>query len=195
MGGNVANGSPIGDSAPVLIALDARVRLRRDEDRRMLALADLYVDYMKNRLEPGEFVEAIEVPLPDAATAVRAYKISKRFDCDISALCAGLALTLDGGTVRDARFALGGMAAVVKRAAAAEAAVRGQPWTEATVRSAMDALANDFAPLTDMRGSAGYRLRSARNLLLRLWLETRADDPLPASATQVWAAMPHRAAA
>ena len=195
MGGNVANGSPIGDSAPVLIALDASVVLRRGAAQRTLPLADLYVDYMTNRLEPGEFVEAIAVPLPGASTAVRAYKLSKRFDCDISAVCAGLALTLDGGTVREARFAFGGMAAIVKRAAAAEAAVRGQPWTEATVRAAMEALAHDFTPLTDMRGSAGYRLRSARALLMRLWLETRADDPLPASATQVWAAMPHAALA
>ena len=195
MGGNVANGSPIGDSAPVLMALDAGVVLRRGGRQRTLPLADLYVDYMTNRLEPGEFVEAITVPLPAAATAVRAYKLSKRFDCDISAVCAGLAVTLDGGTVRDARFAFGGMAAIVKRAAAAEAAVRGRPWTEATVRAAMDALAHDFTPLTDMRGSAAYRLRAARNLLLRLWLETRADDPLPPGATQVWAAMPHDAIA
>jgi xanthine dehydrogenase small subunit len=195
MGGNVANGSPIGDSAPVLIALDASVVLRRGATQRTLPLADLYVDYMTNRLEPGEFVQAITVPLPDASTAVRAYKLSKRFDCDISAVCAGLAVTLDGGTVRDARFAFGGMAAIVRRAAAAEAAVRGQTWSEATVRAAMDALAQDFTPLTDMRGSAAYRLRSARALLMRLWLETRADDPLPAGATQVWAAMPHAALA
>jgi xanthine dehydrogenase small subunit len=195
MGGNVANGSPIGDSAPVLIALDASVVLRRGATRRTLPLEDLYVGYMSNRLEPGEFVETLLVPLPEAATAVRAYKLSKRFDCDISAVCAGLAVTLDGGTVRDARFAFGGMAAIVKRAAAAEAAVRGQPWSEATVRAAMDALARDFTPLTDMRGSAGYRLRSARNLLMRLWFETRADAPLPPSATQVWAAMPHDAVA
>ncbi len=195
MGGNVANGSPIGDSAPVLIALDASVVLRRGATRRTLPLEDLYVGYMSNRLEPGEFVETLLVPLPQAATAVRAYKLSKRFDCDISAVCAGLAVTLDGGTVRDARFAFGGMAAIVKRAAAAEAAVRGQPWSEATVRAAMDALARDFTPLTDMRGSAGYRLRSARNLLMRLWFETRADAPLPPSATQVWAAMPHDAVA
>jgi xanthine dehydrogenase small subunit len=87
------------------------------------------------------------------------------------------------------------MAGIVKRAALAEAAVRGQPWTEATARAAMAALERDFTPLTDMRGSAGYRLRSARNLLLRLWLETRTDDPLPADATQVWAAMPHDALA
>ncbi len=191
MGGNVANGSPIGDSAPVLLALDAGVVLRRGDRQRTLALADFYVDHMVNRMEPGEFVEAIRVPLPEAATAVRAYKLSKRFDCDISTLCAGLAVTLDGGTVRDARFAFGGLAATVKRATAAEAAVRGRPWTEATVRDAMTALARDFTPLTDLRGSAGYRERTAANLLRRLWLETRPVDPLPPGATQVWAAMTH----
>ena len=195
MGGNVANGSPIGDSAPVLIALGARVVLRRGERRRTLALEDLYVDYMVNRLEPGEFVEAIEVPLPGATTAVRAYKLSKRFDCDISAVCAGLALTLDGDRIADVRLAFGGMAAVVRRAAHAEAALRDQPWTEAAARAAMAALERDFTPLSDMRASAGYRLRAAGNLLLRLWLETRADQPLATTHTQVWATMPHAALA
>ena len=188
MGGNVANGSPIGDSPPVLLALDASLRLRRGERRRVLPLGAFYVDYMKNRLEPGEFVEAIELPCPAAATQVRAYKLSKRFDCDISAVCAGLAITLDGETVAQARFAFGGMAAIVKRAAAAEAAVVGQPWTEATARAAMAALATDFTPLTDMRASAAYRLRAAQNLLMRLWLETRPVAPLPVSQTTVWAA-------
>lgn len=184
-GGNLANGSPIGDGAPVLMALGARLLLRHGPRQRRLALDDFYVDYQVNRLEPGEFVEAIEVPLPAAATVVRAYKLSKRFDSDISAVCAAFALTLEGGRVADARFAYGGMAAVVKRAAQAEAAVRGQPWSEATVHAAMAALAADYTPLTDMRGSAGYRLRVARNLLLRCWLQTRSEQPLPAAATQV----------
>jgi xanthine dehydrogenase small subunit len=185
LGGNLANGSPIGDGAPVLIALGARLLLRRGERQRRLALDDFYVDYMVNRLEPGEFVEAIEVPLPAAATVVRAYKLSKRFDSDISTVCAALAVTLAGDRVADARFAYGGMAAIVKRAAHAEAAVRGRPWTEATVHAAMAALAADYTPLTDLRGSAGYRLRVAQNLLLRFWLQTRAEQPLPATATQV----------
>jgi len=142
---------------------------------------------MKNRLEPGEFVQAIEVPLPQAATAVRAYKISKRFDCDISAVCAGLSIELDGDIVRSVRLAFGGMAATVRRAAAAEAAVLGRPWTQASVNAAMAALALDFKPLSDMRASAGYRLQVAQNLLQRFWLETRPVDPLPESAVSVWA--------
>ena len=190
MGGNVANGSPIGDAAPVLMALDAAIVLQRGDVVRSLPLADFYVDYMKNRLQPGEFVRALRVPLPDPqapATAVRAYKISKRFDCDISAVCAGLALQRDGDTVRAARFAYGGMAATVRRAVHAEAAVVGQPWSAATVQAAMAALAHDFTPLTDMRASAAYRLQVAQNLLQRLWLETRADAPLPESAVSVYA--------
>jgi len=186
MGGNVANGSPIGDSAPVLMALGATLVLRRGERVRRLPLADYYTGYMQSRLEAGEFVQAIEVPLDDPAE-VRAYKISKRFDCDISAVCAGFAIALDGGVVAVARFALGGMAATVKRAAAVEAAVLGQPWTEATLRAAQQALASDFAPLSDMRASAAYRLQVAQNLLRRLWLETRAEAPLGAHATSVWA--------
>jgi xanthine dehydrogenase small subunit len=187
MGGNVANGSPIGDSAPVLIALNATLVLRHGKTQRRLPLEAFYLDYMKNALQPGEFVEAIEVPAP-AHSALRAYKLSKRFDCDISALAAGLAITLDNsGTVREARFAFGGMAAIVKRAAKAEAAVRGRPWNEVTVESAAAALKDDFTPLTDLRASAAYRQRAAGNLLRRFWLETRAEAPLPAAQASVWA--------
>ncbi len=143
---------------------------------------------MKNRLEPGEFVQAIAVPLAAMSRTLRAYKVSKRFDSDISAVCAALAieLELDGDTVRSVRFAFGGMAAVVRRAALAEAAVLGRPWTQATVAAAQAALARDFTPLTDMRASAAYRMQVAQNLLQRFWLETRADAPLPAEATTVW---------
>ena len=191
--GNLANGSPIGDSAPILMALGARLVLRRGEARRTLALEDFYVDYMRNRLEEGEFIEAAEVPdtPPDEAgfsTHVRGWKISKRFDCDISALCAGLYLRLDGATrVADVRLAFGGMAATVRRAHGAEAALRGQPWSEATLRAAQAALEADFTPLTDLRASAGYRRQAARGLLERLWLETRAEAPLQPALTSVFA--------
>jgi xanthine dehydrogenase small subunit len=122
-----------------------------------------------------------------SAAVVRAYKISKRFDCDISALCAGLAIEVDSaGSVAAARLAFGGMAATVKRAAACEAALVGQPWNEATLAAAQAAIARDFAPLSDMRASAGYRLQVAQNLLRRFWLETRADAPLAAGEASVW---------
>jgi len=191
MGGNVANGSPIGDSAPVLMALDAELELRRGARTRRVALDAFYVGYMKNRLERGEFVQAIVVPQLPTARKVRAYKISKRFDCDISALCAGFAIDFDGDVVRTVRLAFGGMAAVVKRAANAEAALLGRHWDESALAAAQDALDTDFEPLTDMRASAAYRRQVARNLLRRLWLETRASDPLGAEATSVWSVMPH----
>ena len=191
MGGNVANGSPIGDSAPVLMALDAQIELRRGARVRRLPLAEFYVDYMKNRLEPGEFVQAMLVPPLAADRQVRAYKISKRFDCDISALCAGLAIELDGHTVREVRLAYGGMAATVKRAAAAEAALLGKAWSAENVARAQTALTQDFKPLSDMRASATYRLQVAQNLLQRFWFETRTENPLSASATSVFSVMPH----
>ena len=190
MGGNVANGSPIGDCPPVLMALAASVELRRGSRVRSLPLADFYVDYMKNRLEPGEFVQALQVPL-NAAAQVRAYKMSKRFDCDISAVCAGLAIELDGDQVRAARFAFGGMAATVRHAARAEAAVLGQAWSEETLQAAQRALAADFKPLTDMRASAAYRVQVSQNLLRRFWLETRTADPLSVAELSVWSGMPH----
>ena len=191
MGGNVANGSPIGDSAPVLIALDAQIELRRGGRVRRLPLADFYVDYMKNRLEPGEFVSRLAVPLAAMRRRVRAYKISKRFDCDISAVCAALAIELDGEIVKAVRLSYGGMAGIVKRAAQAEAALVGQPWTQAGVNAAKTALADDFKPLSDMRASAAYRLQVAQNLLQRFWLETRTENPLASSATSVFSVMPH----
>jgi xanthine dehydrogenase small subunit len=187
LGGNIANGSPIGDSAPILMALDARLLLRRGSRQRSLPLDAFYVAYMKNRLEPGEFVESIAVPLPRAPQRFRAYKISKRYDCDISALCAGLRIDVEAGVVSAARFSYGGMAAVVQRAALAEAAVLGRPWDAATLQAAMTALDHDFTPLTDLRASSSYRQQTARNLLKRLWLETRDTDPLAAAETTVWA--------
>ncbi len=187
MGGNVANGSPIGDSAPVLMALGATIVLRQGPRVRRLPLDDFYTGYMRNRLEPGEFVQAVEVPRATAGQQLRAYKISKRFDCDISAVCGAFAIESHGDTIAGVRLAFGGMAATVQRAPHAEATLRGQPWNEATLQAAMAALGVDFKPLTDMRASSGYRMQVAQNLLRRFWLETRADDPLPEAAVSVWA--------
>jgi xanthine dehydrogenase small subunit len=190
LGGNIANGSPIGDGAPVLMALDAVLLLRRGERVRRVPLEAFYLGYMVNALEPGEFVQALEVPLPAPgnATAVRAYKISKRFDSDISAVSLGAAVTLGAdGHIADLRLAWGGLAATVKRAGRAESALRGRPWDGAALADAQAALAQDFTPLTDHRASAAYRLQVAQNLLRRLWLETRPVDPLPAAAVSVYA--------
>jgi xanthine dehydrogenase small subunit len=195
MGGNVANGSPIGDSPPVLMSLDTEIELRRGDVVRRMPLPDFYIDYMKNQLQPGEFVQGLAIPLAAMRRQVRAYKISKRFDCDISALCAGFAIELEEGsdTVKAVRLAFGGMAATVKRAAGAEAALVGKPWTQASVATAKLALAQDFKPLSDMRASADYRLQVAQNLIQRLWLETRTEDALSLEETSVWSVMPHAA--
>ncbi len=174
LGGNIANGSPIGDGAPALIALGADIILRRGATQRRIRLQDFYLDYMKKDLQPGEFVEALHVPLPGDDWQFSAHKIAKRHDSDISAVCAVLALHVDAGLVREARFAFGGMAGIVKRAAAAEAAVIDQPWNEATARAAAAALPQDFQPMTDMRASSAYRLKVAQNLFTKLWLETGA---------------------
>ena len=191
LGGNVANGSPIGDSAPILEALDASIELRARDAVRVMPLTDFYLDYMKNALQEGEFVQAVRVPLAAFQRQVRGYKISKRFDSDISAVCAGMAVQLAGDRVQSVRLAYGGMAAIVKRAAHAEAAIAGQPWTEATVRRAQAALAQDFQPMTDMRATDGYRLQVAGNLIERLWLETRPDAALTRAQTNVFDVMPH----
>ena len=170
--GNVANGSPIGDTMPALIALGAAVVLRRGERERTLPMEALYLDYRKTAMEPGEFVRAVRVPLPRDDVRVASYKVSKRRDQDISAVCAGFALTLRDGRIHEARVAFGGMAAIPKRAAATEAALRGKAWSADAVRAAADALRRDFAPIDDMRASAAYRRRAAVALLERFHAET-----------------------
>ena len=165
IGGNIANGSPIGDGPPALIALGATLHLRRGQDRRAIALEDFFLEYRKQDRLPGEFVEA--VTLPAHAPAFRVYKLSKRFDQDISAVCGGFNVTVIDGKVQNARIAFGGMAGIPKRAAAVEAALVGNRWTLETVAAAKAAMAQDFAPMTDMRASADYRLMAAQNMLTR----------------------------
>jgi xanthine dehydrogenase small subunit len=176
IGGNIANGSPIGDMAPALIALGAVLTLRRGEARRQLPLEAYFLAYGQQDRRPGEFVESIWVPTPSAATLVRIVKLSKRFESDISAVCAAVALRIEEGVVADARIAFGGMAATPARAPSCEAALIGRPWSEAAAEDAAQALAQDYAPLTDLRGSSAYRLIAAGNVLRRLWLETAAPS-------------------
>ncbi|MGI9450325.1 MAG: xanthine dehydrogenase small subunit [Geminicoccaceae bacterium] len=188
LGGNIANGSPIGDSMPWLIAVGARVVLRSAAGARTLALEDLYLDYMKKDMAADEIVQAIEVPLPKPDQTFRTYKIAKRFDSDISAVCAAFCVTLANGNIMNARVAFGGVAATPKRAAHCERVLEGEPWNEATARQAEEALAKDYQPLSDMRASAVNRLQTAQNLLQRFYLETRIDDPMPAASLNVFAA-------
>jgi len=146
--------------------------LRKGPRVRELPLDEFYVAYQKTVLEAGEFVERIRVPKPDAAAQVRSYKISKRFDQDISAVCGGYRIAIEDGVVRSARIAYGGVAAIPKRALACERALVDQRWNEDTVRAAMTELDRDFTPLTDMRASAAYRRLVTKNLLYRCWVET-----------------------
>ncbi|HEX7986891.1 MAG TPA: xanthine dehydrogenase small subunit [Duganella sp.] len=187
LGGNVANGSPIGDSMPWMIVLGSEVVLRGGSGERVLPLEAFYLDYQKKDMRADEFVIAVRVPLPRAGIAFRTYKLAKRFDQDISAVCAAFAFKLDGDVVVDARIAFGGMAATPRRAPRAESSLTGLRWNEANLRVAMDMLAQDFAPLSDMRASSSYRMQTAQNLLRRFWLETRADAPLAADAVNAFA--------
>ncbi|MBO6562298.1 MAG: xanthine dehydrogenase small subunit [Nisaea sp.] len=176
IGGNIANGSPIGDTPPALIALGAELMLRRGSKRRTIPLEDFFIDYGKQDRAPDEFVESVRIPLPVSGTLNAAYKISKRRDEDISAVCGAFSVALDGGKVTSVRLAFGGMAATPKRAAKTEAALLGQPWNEASVRAAMAAMGQDFTPLSDWRASADYRSKVAANLLLRFFLETSGGE-------------------
>ncbi|HJV43092.1 xanthine dehydrogenase small subunit [Caulobacter sp.] len=172
IGGNIANGSPIGDMPPALIAAGATLVLRRGETRRESPLEAFFLDYGKQDRRPGEFVEAVVVPKPAAGRIFKVFKLSKRFDQDISAVCGAFSIAVEDGVVTDARIAFGGMAGTPRRAPGCEAALVGQPWTEPTVETAMAALDADYAPMSDMRASAAYRALAARNMLRKVFLET-----------------------
>jgi xanthine dehydrogenase small subunit len=178
VGGNIANGSPIGDTPPPLIALGAAVTLRRGSARRTLLLEDFFIDYGLQDRQSGEFVESIAVPLPRANDRVAVYKVSKRFDDDISSILGAFRVRLEAGRVIEVVIAYGGMAKTPKRARAVESALLGKPWTRELVESAMAVYALDFTPLTDWRASAEYRQLVARNLLLRFWNETQGLAPM-----------------
>ncbi len=173
IGGNIANGSPIGDSMPPLIAAGATLVLRRGGERRQLPLEDFFIDYNKQDLKSGEFVETITLPKPAPGSRLFCYKISKRFDQDISAILGAFNLTIRDGKVASVRIAYGGMAATPRRASGAEAALQGKAWTRKTVDRAVVALASDFRPLDDLRASAAYRMQVAGNLLVKAYLEAQ----------------------
>ncbi len=181
LGGNIGNASPIGDSPPLLIALGAQVVLRKGNSQRTLALEDYFIDYKVTARQESEFIEKIIVPTANPGQTFRAYKVSKRLDDDISAVCAAFRLTLEGGVIHEARVAFGGMAAIPKRAAACEKALIGQLWSHATVERACSALSEDFTPLSDFRASKEYRLLSAQNLLRKYFIELQT----PAVPTRV----------
>ena len=178
LGGNVANASPIGDSMPALIALDASLLLRCGDQERELPLDSFYLDYQQTALEEGEFLRAIKVPRRAPDLAFRTYKVSKRFDQDISAICGAFAIRLRGEHIQNARVAFGGMAATPKRAARCEAALAGHEFSPSTIRAASVELAKDFQPISDARASAKYRSDVCVNLLQRFQRECAAGSCL-----------------
>jgi xanthine dehydrogenase small subunit len=177
--GNVANGSPIGDSMPALIALDASVVLRSSAGRRDVALDAFYPGFRQTARKPGEFVEALRIPRRRPQLALRAYKIGKRYDQDISAVFACFALTLDGARIADARIGCGGVAPIPARARRTEASLIGAAWTADTVERAAATLADEFTPIDDMRASAAYRRTVLCNLLRRCFHETGGITSVP----------------
>jgi len=178
-GGNIANGSPIGDGGPVLLALGASLLLRRGAEQRELPLDKFFLGYRKTALQPGEFIEQIRIPRNiSAARQLRIYKVSKRLEDDISAVCAALYIEVQNGVVIHARVAFGGMAEVAKRAISCEAQLLGQPWQTATIERACQALELDFTPVSDFRASREYRMQVAKNLLRRCHIEMTSPETL-----------------
>ena len=173
LGGNVANGSPIGDSMPLLIALGANVVLMSIRGQREMPLEQLYSGYRKNVMAPDEVLAWIRVPKPAANSNLQVYKISKRFDDDISAVCLAINLQIENGVIARASIGAGGVAAIPVRAVQTESALTGQPWTAATVQRAIATLRAEFSPISDMRASSNYRREVLGNLLQRYWFESQ----------------------
>ena len=176
IGGNIGNASPIGDTLPCLVALDAVLLLHGVDGRRELPFAEYFLDYRQTDLRHGEIIEGVRIPKPGRNEIFRAYKVSKRHDQDISAVIAAFRLTLVDGVVAAVRIGFGGMAATPRRAPLTEAALLGQIWAEPAVRRAAAAVAGDFSPIDDHRASAAYRLRVAGNLLHRLFRDLAGED-------------------
>lgn len=181
-GGNIGNASPIGDTPPCLIALDATLTLHGPKGARDTPLGSFFLDYRKTDLAPDEVIARISVPKLGADQVFRTYKVSKRYDQDISAVVGAFRLTIEDGTVAEARIAFGGMAATPKRAPACEAALVGQPWNEETARRAGAVVAEDFQPIDDHRATANYRLRVAANLFVRLHRDLEGADDIEVTA-------------
>jgi len=180
IGGNVANGSPIGDTLPLLIALGASVALRRGNDLRTVKLEDFFIDYGKQAREPGDFVESLHIPALKDSDLFAAYKVSKRRHEDISSVAAAFRVSLKAGVVEEAVCAYGGMAATPRRAGTVEGLLLGRHWNEQTVREALAGYDADFSPISDWRASAEYRALVARRLLQRFFLETAPEADLAA---------------
>ncbi|MBQ0785475.1 MAG: FAD binding domain-containing protein, partial [Amphritea sp.] len=181
LGGNIGNASPIGDSPPALIALDAKIVLRKGEQSRTIDLQDYFVDYKVTDQQPGEFIEKIIIPRSTTNGEFRSYKISKRIDDDISAVLGCFNLKITEGKIESARIAFGGMAAIPKRASFCEQVLTGAAWDMATIKKAKKALQQDFSPISDFRASQEYRMLVAANLLTRYFVEIET----PAIETRV----------
>jgi xanthine dehydrogenase small subunit len=171
VGGNIANGSPIGDSMPAFIALDGEVVLKSVQGTRVMPLDEFYLGYQKNTLAPGEYLAALRLPAVPANLHFRTYKLSKRFDQDISAVAMAIAIQVENGRIEQARIAYGGMAAIPQRARHAEVALIGSTLAAPALATARAALEQDFAPIADMRASVAYRKLTSKNLLNRFFLE------------------------
>jgi xanthine dehydrogenase small subunit len=178
VGGNLCNASPIGDLAPVLLALDAAIVVAGRGGERRVPVGEFFVGYRKTALRPGELLVRVELSDPPPTAKVVGYKVSKRREMDISAVAAGLFVQVEEGVVTAARLAFGGMAATPARARAAEAALVGQPWSQAACDAAALRIADDFTPLSDHRGSAWYRATVAANFLRGMYADT-LRDPIP----------------
>ncbi|TDT76911.1 xanthine dehydrogenase small subunit [Litoreibacter halocynthiae] len=180
LGGNIANGSPIGDGPPALIALGATLHLRKGDTRREMPIEAFFLEYGKQDRQKGEFVEFVTIP--KQRNTVKCYKLSKRFDQDISSVCGCFNIVIAGGSVAKARIAFGGMAGTPKRAAHVEDALIGKAWSEENMEAALAGFAKDFTPMSDMRASADYRMHAAQNMLRRVYVESLG---IPASVLEV----------
>ena len=177
LGGNVANASPIGDTLPVFLALDAQVRLASADGTRDLAMEKFITGYRQTAVRPSEYLQAITVPKLSTHQWFTVYKVSKRLEDDISTVLMAILLRTDYALIQGARIACGGMAATPLRARHTEAALIGQPLTLTSFERAASQIPRDYSPMDDVRASADYRIRVAANLVIRAGLEVTGTSP------------------
>ncbi|MCF6194217.1 MAG: FAD binding domain-containing protein, partial [Kangiellaceae bacterium] len=178
LGGNIGNASPIGDMPPALIALGAKINLQRGNDTREISLENYFTGYKQTLLKEAEFIKEIVIPKPKPNQILKVYKISKRFDDDISAVLVACLLELENNNVKRVRVAFGGMAATPMRAKNCELTLAGKPFVQDSINLAKQALETDFSPMSDVRASAKYRMKVAQNIIQRFYLEISSDAGL-----------------
>jgi xanthine dehydrogenase small subunit len=175
--GNIVTASPIGDSLPLLLSLDASISIESFNTKTILSLKDFFISYRKTKLKKGQFISSIRIPIYKK-NIFKAFKISKRIDDDISSVCASFNVAIVNKKIKNIKIAYGGMAPIPKRAIHCEKILLNSDFSEEVILKAQISLETDFQPISDMRASKNYRMEIAKNLLLKCFTEIKNNKSI-----------------